>query len=127
MFLFYVLIFFSSALSMDVVTIGDQVFSDKDFFTKYGKSEWLRGDAGQKDRMLNDYIKREACAIEAKSLGFVNDPNIAVKLRNRSNMIMVNSVYEELVAKPLVPEEMLLKAKKYIKLGDISKNLGAKF
>lgn len=115
MFLFYVLIFFSSAQSMDVVTIGDQVFSDKDFFTKYGKSEWLRGDVGQKDRMLNDYIKREACAIEAKSLGFVNDPSIAVKLRNRSNMIMVNSVYEELVAKPLVPKEMLLKAKKHIK------------
>ena len=114
MFLFYVLIFFSSALSMDVVTIGDQVFSDKDFFTKYGKSEWLRGDVGQKDRMLNDYIKREACAIEAKSLGFVNDPSIAVKLRNRSNMIMVNSVYEELVAKPLVPKEMLSKAKEHI-------------
>ena len=116
MFLFYILTFCSLILSMDVVTIGGQVFSDKDFFNKYGRSEWLKGDVGQKDRMLNDYIKREACAIQAKSLGFINDPAIAIKLRDRSNMIMVNSVYEELVAKPLVPKEVLLKGKDNIKV-----------
>ena len=111
MFFFYMLIFVSSAISMDVVTIGNQVFSEEDFFKKYGRGEWERSDSGQKDRMLNDYIKREACAIQAKSLGFLNDPNIAVKLRDRANMVMVNSVYEELVAKPLVPEGVLLKTR----------------
>ena len=113
--LIYVLILISAVFSMDVVTIGGQVFSEEDFFNKYGGVEWARSDDKQKDRMLNDYIKREACAIQAKSLGFLNDPNIAIKLRDRSNMVMVNSVYEELVAKPLVPEEVLSKTRGNIK------------
>ena len=115
MYLIYTLILISSALCVDVVTIDGQVFSDKDFFNRYGRSEWDRSDNKQKDRMLSDYIKREACAIQAKSLGFLNDPNIAVKLRDRSNMVMVNSVYEELVAKPLVPASVLEKTRSYIK------------
>jgi len=115
MYLFYTLILISSVLAMNVVTIGSQTFSEEDFFNKYGRSEWVKSDDKQKDRMLNDYIKREACAIQAKSLGFLNDPNIAVKLRDRSNMVMVNSVYEELVAKPLVPEEVLSKTRVNIK------------
>ena len=113
--LIYVLILISAVFSMDVVTIGGQVFSEEDFFNKYGGVEWARSDDKQKDRMLNDYIKREACAIQAKSLGFLNDPNIAIKLRDRSNMVMVNSVYEELVAKPLVPKEVLSKTRNNIK------------
>ncbi len=115
MYLLYTVILISSALTMDVVTIGGQVFSEEDFFNKYGRSEWVKGDDKQKDRMLNDYIKREACAIQAKSLGFLNDPNLAVKLRDRSNMVMVNSVYEELVAKPLVPKRVLSKTRRNIK------------
>ena len=115
MHLLYVLIIISFSFSMDVVAIGDRVFSEKDFFTKYGQSEWSKSDEKQKDRMLNDYIKREACAIQAKSLGFLNDPSIAVKLRDRSSMVMVNSVYEELVAKPLVSEEALSKTRNNIK------------
>ena len=115
MYFLYTLILISSALSMNVVTIGNQVFSEEDFFNKYGRSEWAKGDDKQKDRMLNDYIKREACAIQSKSLGFLNDPNIAVKLRDRSNMVMVNSVYEELVAKPLVPDNVLSKTRSNIK------------
>ena len=111
----YALILISSVFSMEVVTIGNQVFSEQDFFNKYGGGEWERSDNKQKDRMLNDYIKREACAIQAKYLGFLNDPNIAIKLRDRSNMVMVNSVYEELVAKPLVPERVLSKTRKNIK------------
>jgi len=116
MYLIYTLILISSALSMDVVTIGGRVFSDKEFFNKYGRNEWDRGDDKQKSRLLNDYIKKEACAIQAKSLGFLNDPSISVKLRDRSNMVLVNSVYEELVAKPLVPKEVLSKTRNNIKI-----------
>ena len=47
MFFFYMLIFVSSAISMDVVTIGNQVFSEEDFFKKYGRGEWERSDSGQ--------------------------------------------------------------------------------
>ena len=70
MYLFYTLILISSVLAMNVVTIGGQTFSEEDFFNKYGRSEWVKSDDKQKDRMLNDYIKRESCAIQAKSLGF---------------------------------------------------------
>ena len=115
MYLLYMLILISSALTMNVVTIGGLAFSEEDFFNKYGRSEWVKSDDNQKDRMLTDYIKREACAIQAKSMGFLNDPTLAVKLRDRSNMVMVNSVYEELVAKPLVPDSVLSKTRINIK------------
>ena len=80
-------IFFASLLSAgNVVSIGDRVFTEKDFFNKYGVDEWKRATAEQKNRMLNDYIK-EACAIDAKALGFANDPSVSIKLRDRSNMV----------------------------------------
>ena len=63
MYLIYMLILISSAFSMDVVTIGGRIFSDKEFFNKYGRNEWDKGDDKQKNRMLNDYIKREACEV----------------------------------------------------------------
>jgi parvulin-like peptidyl-prolyl isomerase len=109
-------IFFTSLLSaVNVVSIGDEVFAEKDFFSKYGVDEWERATHEQKNRMLNDYIKREACAIDAKALGFTNDPSISVKLRDRSNMVRVNTVYEELVARPLVSDEKLQMSRNHIK------------
>ncbi len=44
MYLIYTLILITSAFSMDVVTIGNRVFSDKEFFNKYGQNEWNGGD-----------------------------------------------------------------------------------
>ena len=55
-------IFFVTLLSAgNVVSIGDKVFTEKDFFNKYGVDEWNRATVGQKNRMLNDYIKRGLC------------------------------------------------------------------
>ena len=110
----FLIFMISWSFSLEVASIGGVSFSDKDFFSRYGQKEWLNSDPKQKNRLLNDFIKREACAMQAKRLGFLYDPDVRIKLRDRGNMLLVNSVYEELVAKPLVSSNDLLLAKKNI-------------
>ena len=56
----------------------------------------------QKDKMFSDFVKRELCVFEAQNFGFTNDPNVAIKIRNRSRQVLVNETYEQLVANPLI-------------------------
>ena len=116
MFRFLIAFFLFSCFlfSTTVLTVGNNTFTDKDFHEKYSRQEWSKMSPSQKHKMLNDFAKREVCSTEAVALGFKNDPAIAIKLRDRSNMALVNAVYEELVARPLVSEKDLNLAKKNI-------------
>ena len=59
------------------------------------------------DKMFTDFVKRELCVLEAKKMGLQNDPDIAVKIRDRSLQILVNESYEHFVATPLIsPSEL---------------------
>ena len=42
------------------------------------------------------------CILEAEKLGLQNDPEVAVKIRDRSLQILVNESYEYFVATPLI-------------------------
>jgi parvulin-like peptidyl-prolyl isomerase len=86
-----------------------------DFFSRYPKKQWERTDSLQKEKMLNDFIDRELCVLEAKNLGLHNDPVTSVKIYNRSLQALVNESYEYFVARPLLPEEELALARKNAK------------
>ena len=90
-----------------VLTINNNEFSLQKFYSRYPKKQWERADSLQKDKMYSDFIKRELCLLEAKSLGFVNEPSVAIKIRTRSRQALVNETYEQLVANPLIPKEDL--------------------
>ena len=90
-----------------VLKINDNEYSLHTFYSRYPKKQWERADSLQKDKMFKDFIKREVCVLEAERLGIQNDPDIAVKIRDRSLQILVNESYEHFVAVPLIsPDEL---------------------
>lgn len=112
------LLFFCSGLfakEASIITIDDTGYSLHQFYTRYPKKQWERADSLQKDKMLNDFIKRELCILEAERLGFKNDPVVATKIRSRSKQVLVNETYEAFVAKPLINENDLELARTYAK------------
>ena len=103
------------ALENPFLTIDNNKYFLHDFYARYPKKQWQRADSLQKDKMLNDFIKRELCIIEGERLGFHNDPEVATKIRNRSKQVLVNEAYEAFVARPLIHEEDLSLARIYAK------------
>ena len=92
----FLLFLFSLGLSSDgtVLIIEGKTYSVHDFYSRYPKKQWERADSLQKEKVLNDFINRELCVLEAQRLGFHNDPQTAVKIYNRSLQILVNESYE---------------------------------
>jgi len=90
-----------------ILTINDNEYSLHTFYSRYPKKQWERADSLQRDKMFTDFVKRELCILEAKKLGLQNDPDVAVKIRDRSLQILVNESYEHFVAAPLIsPSEL---------------------
>ena len=93
------------------LTIDGHPYLKHDFFAKYPKKQWERADSLQKTKMLDGFIDRELCVLEAKHMGLQNDPEYAIKIYNRSLQILINESYEYFVAKPLISEDELNKAR----------------
>ena len=72
MFLFLFL-FFGFGFGF-VMNIDGVVFDYQDFYSKYTRLEWENASEKQKKSILNDYVKRESCALDAKNKGFALDP-----------------------------------------------------
>ena len=85
-----------------VLSIGEEEYSLQQFYAHYPKKQWGRADSSKRVEVFNNFIKRKLCILEAKRLGIESDPDIAVKIRDRSQMLLVNESYEQLVAVPLI-------------------------
>ena len=85
-----------------LLSIDEFNFSLQDFYTTNPKNQWIRSDSIKQEKLFNDFIKRNLMIIEAKNLGFMNDPDIYSKIKTRSNQLLVNETYEQLVAIPLI-------------------------
>tara|TARA_A100001011_G_scaffold248418_2_gene256700 strand:+ start:2275 stop:3972 length:1698 start_codon:yes stop_codon:yes gene_type:complete len=90
-----------------VISIDGVSFDEQDFYSKYSKSEWVKSSAGQKDRILKDYVKRESASLAAEEEGFLFNPVLKNKLFNIKNQILVNLVYDYTVAFPLISSDAL--------------------
>ena len=115
-------LFFTSLLGLliakegFILSIENEDYTLHQFYDRYPKKQWERADSTQKDKMFTDFIKRELCVLEAKKLGFESDPNIAVKMRNRLQQILVNESYEQLVAVPLISPDDIKSARTFARL-----------
>ena len=63
-----------SSLFGYVIDIGGASFDEQDFYSKYSKSESVKSSAGQKDRILKDYVKRESASLAPVEEGFLFNP-----------------------------------------------------
>jgi hypothetical protein len=112
---FWLVFFISFLFANNVVEVGGQVYTTVDLFERYNKQDWDKSTVLQKNKMVDDYVKHLVVEKEAVDLGFLLKPDVAIKIKNRSDMLMVNSVYEELVARPLVDSADYTLALKNIK------------
>ena len=99
---YVVFLFVCVLFGANLVDVGGKTYTETDLFQKYNKKDWDRSDGVQKKKMLDDFVKHVVVEKEAEELGFTYRPEVAVKLKDRSDMLLVNAVYEDLVAKPLV-------------------------
>jgi len=96
-----------------VMSIGDKEYSLQQFYAHYPKKQWERADSAKRVEVFNNFIKRKLCVLEAKGLSLESDPNIAVKIRDRSRMLLVNETYEQLVAFPLIDSQNIEDARMF--------------
>jgi hypothetical protein len=90
------------------MNVDGVVFDYQDFYSKYTRLEWENASEKQKKSILNDYVKRESCAIDAKNSGFSWDPFVIDRFRVKKNQLLVNFTYEQQVARPLIKEDVFL-------------------
>lgn len=110
---YFFIITFLFSVDGQVISIDGVPLSSRLFYSRYPKQQWGRADSLQKDKMINDFINRELCVLEAEKIGFTYDPEVAVKVRDRSLQLLVNETYEYLVAKPLISEKSIEEVKKH--------------
>ena len=106
---------FCSFLFGYVINIDGVSFDEQDFYSKYSKSEWVKSSAGQKDRILKDYVKRESASLAAVEEGFLFNPILINKLFNVQNQVLVNLVYDYTVAFPLISKQSLALSRSNLK------------
>ena len=97
-----------------VVAIDNVEYKEHEFYEFYPKTEWTKIKEEQQNRILQDFIRKKVAVLEAKEKKFLNNPQTAIKLRNRSDFLYINKTYEKLVALPLVPKEYIELGKQYI-------------
>ena len=121
MFLFLFLFLFSCHVSNDplsVVTIENKTYSSFDFFSEFNYKEWVSADSSNKHQMLNLFIKKELCFLEAKNLALHSFPDVIKKIHDRSYPIIIQSTYDYGVAKKKLGQQGLSRA-----LGAIEKQV----
>ena len=89
-----------------VMNVDGVFFDHQDFYSKYTRLEWEGASDKQKKSILTDYVKRESCALDAKSRGFDRDPFVMDRFNVTKNQLLVNFTYEQLVARPLIEEDV---------------------
>ena len=112
---FIVFILFGFVFCDDIVMVSGTPYTTLDLFNRYNKQDWDRSTQEEKLQMVKDFSKHIVIEKEAVDMGFLLKPDVAIKIKNRSDMLIVNAVYEELVAKPLINKEDYNLALKNIK------------
>ena len=110
--MFFVLLF--SFCFPYVISIGNNIYDQQSFYSKYPLSEWNKATKNQKKSMLEDFIKRESAVIDAKNAGFENEPNYLKRCRFIESQLLVNSFYDKFVAAPLVNKNDLSLSLKHL-------------
>lgn len=101
-------IFISLTWGVDIVfKINGVGYSENFFFNSIPRGDWENINGSQRVDVLNDFINRLTVNEEAVLVGFLEQPFLLVKIRNRVNQLIVNSAYEYFVALPLIDPEYL--------------------
>ena len=113
-FVLFVFFCFSFSQSGVLARFGDEVLYDYDFFQAVPHSEWVSLDSTKKELRLSRFFERELVFYDANLVGLGFFPKNFLRLHERSEQLLVNSFYENVVAKPFVDELYIKKTQQYI-------------
>ena len=89
--------------------------SSTDFYEIVFFDDWASFDSSQKVSVFNDFLKKELSYIVSKKEGIDLHPLIQQKLQTKKKQVIINNVYEHLISRPLISEQMLLVHMKNLK------------
>jgi len=104
MFLFCLLIGFSFSLHVpqNLVILKDTVLTDVDFYEKISKDEWDSFSLDKKNSVFNDFLKNELGYYDGINQGVHLYPKTLTSLAIRKKQVLLNNVYEHVIARPLL-------------------------
>ena len=111
-----VLFLFLSFLFCDdvLLKIDNKPIYSSVFFQNIPRSSWVELDSLKKERVLDDFIKKEMVYSYSLQQRFDKEPEAYIKLKNREKQLLVNAFYEREVAFPLIDNNYLLETKKHL-------------
>ena len=75
---------------------------DVDFYSEVGKRDWDSYDLVKKQRVFDDFLKKELSFLDGLKQGLHLHPNVVKKLQQREKQLLINNAYEHFIARPLI-------------------------
>ena len=113
--LFLFSLFVGAEPEKNILKIGNKNFIKSDFFALYPIEEWVGKDSLKKADMLHDWIKKELVFIGAEKKGFLEDPKLAIRIKDLKNVLMVNETYNHLVGRSLTDSSLINESVKFLR------------
>jgi len=75
---------------------------DVDFYSEVGKRDWDSYDLVKKQRVFDDFLKKELSFLDGLKQGLHLHPDVVKKLQQREKQLLINNAYEHFIARPLI-------------------------
>ena len=75
---------------------------DVDFYSEVGKRDWDSYDLVKKQRVFDDFLKKELSYLDGIKQGLHLHPDVVKKLQQREKQLLINNAYEHFIARPLI-------------------------
>ena len=115
LFIFFLGGAFALHVPQNLVVLNDTVLTDVDFYEKISKDDWDVFDVDKKGRVFNDFLKNELGYYDAIKKGVHLNPKTLVSLKRRKRQILLNNIYEHIIARPLIDSFIVEKNIKNLK------------
>jgi len=104
--LFLYIVLFSIALCnhppVALFSYNNKICYDVDFYSEVGKRDWDSYDLVKKQRVFDDFLKKELSFLDGLKQGLHLHPDVVKKLQQREKQLLINNAYEHFIARPLI-------------------------
>jgi len=104
-FFLYIILFLVAFCNHTPVALFDynnKTCYDVDFYSEVGKRDWDSYDRVKKQRVFDDFLKKELSFLDGLKQGLHLHPNVIKKLQLREKQLLINNAYEHFIARPLI-------------------------
>ena len=95
-------IMFCNHVPVALFNFNDKTCYDVDFYSEVGKRDWDSYDLVKKQRVFDDFLKKELSFLDGLKQGLHLHPDVVKKLQQREKQLLINNAYEHFIARPLI-------------------------